>query len=316
MFRVHLANLHSRLLSAIILVDPVIDPPSVDPQVYYQPLDVFSVQRSSAISMSGEARARASLRRRNEWPSRKVAIEGLRRNPVFKTWDPKVLERLGRFGFRKIGKGEGQVRKEVLTQENTDDDDGPVALTTSPHQEVVCYFRRYAPVPMMSDAAAYRFDRPEPKIAFTTLLPNIRAPTFFLFGDPAADPSVLSPDPADRAAKVSITGTGSGGSRTAGPGAAVTTRPDSEWVIGKVIGGSGHLMLMQTEGMAKVAADIVSWLPKVLFMVEDGWRAEVEMAGWKDKSTEEKTKLDPEYLQAFGVDPRGRDNGKKRVNRL
>ncbi|GIJ84827.1 hypothetical protein Asppvi_003678 [Aspergillus pseudoviridinutans] len=185
---VHLSILHPRLLSTLILYEPVI---------FGEPF-------------GGPNPAVTAVLRRDLWPSREKAEMQLRRG--FARCDPRVLDRYLRFGLRSVP-------TRLYNPEN--DPNIPktaVTLTTSKHQEAWAYT-----IPNLEPESAglndlllpdwdpvlerpAPFSRPEAWAAFRNL-PFVRPSVLWVFGGR----SWLSP-PVAQDSKLRATGTGIGGS--------------------------------------------------------------------------------------------------------
>ncbi|KAJ3536266.1 hypothetical protein NM208_g6802 [Fusarium decemcellulare] len=101
----NVALIHPRLLTSLILLDPVIS--------YFSAIPDPTIPSPASISMS----------RREVWPSRAEATATFHRSPFFKTWDPRVVDRWINYGITDVpGKEE-------------------VTLTTTKHQEVFNFLR-------------------------------------------------------------------------------------------------------------------------------------------------------------------------------
>ena len=117
---VHLALLHPRLFSTLILIDPIIKP---------------------RPAPAGEHMIVAywSTFKRDTWPSQQEGEKAIKKNPVFRSWDPRVVDLYVQYGLRKVKAG-----------------DDAVTLTTSKHQEVWSIAR-----------PAYPTDLDEPLVGWT-----------------------------------------------------------------------------------------------------------------------------------------------------
>jgi pimeloyl-ACP methyl ester carboxylesterase len=107
-----LALIHPRLLSKLILIDPVINN-------YEEP--------------SEPNVARASTFRVDLWPSKEDAEKAFRKSKFYQKWDSRVFDRWIRFGIREVPTavypaGSGMNGKAVT-------------LSTTKHQEVFSFFR-------------------------------------------------------------------------------------------------------------------------------------------------------------------------------
>lgn len=205
--------MHPRLLSSLILIDPVI-------QVHDSP-------------PYGPAPAAMSTFRRDVWPSREAAMAAFQKNKLYQSWHPSVLDRFTTFGLRTLPTA---IQPESITGRSASDlDQNPVTLTSSRHQEVFTFLRPdydvkvasdgtkfvdrvYAPdrnpqeaavkkVPGLHEAPSLpQFYRPEPIITFHNL-PFLRPSVLYIFG---GDSPMSLPEFQD--AKMATTGTGVGGS--------------------------------------------------------------------------------------------------------
>ena len=256
---VHLAHLHPRLFTTLLLVDPVIRPrPS-------------STGRNMMV-------AYPSTFKEDSWPNLEAAQTSLRKNPFYKGWDARVLDRFIDHGLRYIKQGEE-----------------PVTLTTSKHQEVFSVARpAYPPDQRLTDFAPTRvshpdylpngtdnvykppvpFYRPEPTIVFSHLA-SLRPHVLYI--SPTSSPVA---DPAARAEVVGITGTGQGGNGGLEGGAV------REIVIPK----SDHFVpFVRPHQVAELAA---KWLGNQM----QRWREEVkEWERWAALPHEQKITVDEQW---------------------
>lgn len=146
---VHLSLIHPRLLTSLILLDPIID---------FQ----LSTQKNMVM-------IRSSALRRDVWPSRREAELSFRDHPFYRTWDDRVLNLWLRHGLRALP---------TLVHPSTDIPQA-VTLKTTKHQEVFTFLRPLSPADIHPDG--YQPYRPEPS---TTLhnLPLLRPGTLYVFG--------------------------------------------------------------------------------------------------------------------------------------
>lgn len=262
---VNLAHSHPRLLTSLILLDPVISPYASTP---------------GPLSRSPAA---ASLRRRELWPSRSEARSKFEKSPFYKAWDSRVLDRWVEFGLREVREGEVQ----SITGEQGKG--GEVTLSTTKHQENFTFFRpshqafdaegkelvRPDLVPDMDTGGLgpnYPFYRPEPFITLSRL-PTLRPSVLYVLGGTS---NVSTPEV--NAERMRTTGQGQGGSRRA---ESVTLE------------GRGHLVAMEVPGeCARLAGD---WVGKEVRRWQEGEGKRFEE--WKGKSVEEKTKLGPDWYE-------------------
>ncbi|GAM33956.1 toxin biosynthesis protein [Talaromyces pinophilus] len=227
---IHLSLLHPRLLSTLVLYEPVIldrVPPGPNP-------------------------AKFAAVKRDVWPSRQEAEEALRK--ALRKWDPRVVDRYLRFGLRSV--------PTRLYNPNTDHSVPvtAVTLTTSKHQEAWSYT-----IPNLEPESAgldrlllsdWDFDwernaifsRPECYITSQNL-PHLRPGVLWVF----SGKSYLSP-PEAQDVKLNATGTGVGGSGGV-----------KEGMVAKVVleKGSHALVLEDVDWSATVASDwIQKWFSK------------------------------------------------------
>ncbi|SPO04889.1 related to host-specific AK-toxin Akt2 [Cephalotrichum gorgonifer] len=266
---VNLAHTHPRLLTSLVLLDPVISPYSSTPG----PLN-----RSPAAQ---------SLRRREVWPSRPEARAKFNQSPFYKAWDTRVLDRWVEFGLRDVAPGE---LPSITGNEGDRGKGGEVTLTTTKHQEDFTFLR---PTVAAYDAAGqrlvrpdlvpdlppdnplgnYPFYRPEPSLTLSRL-PSLRPGVLYVLGETSnvSDP-VITRD------RERVTGTGRGGS--GGRMRSVTLK------------GRGHLIPMEVPG--ECAALAAEWMGEELGRWARGEGAEFEE--WRARDAREKTRLGPEWYE-------------------
>ncbi|GJN83874.1 hypothetical protein PLIIFM63780_007425 [Purpureocillium lilacinum] len=246
---------HPRLLTSLVLLDPVIQEPN-----------------------GSIAPAMASTPRRDVWPSTDAAATRFKGSKFFQSWDPRVLDRWIEYGLR-------QAPTELYPAEGAAAKDERVTLTTSKHQELFTFLRpTYRGVPgeeyLDKDPAAdeeypgYPFYRPEPLHVFQRL-PELRPSTLYVFGDK----SDLSP-PAQRQAKMARTGTGVGGSGGTGAGR-----------VKEVVLDCGHLVAM--EKVTECADAITAFLGDEMARWRRN-KADFEKY-WNKKSRTEQITIDGEW---------------------
>lgn len=226
---VHLALLHPRLFSTLLLVDPIIKP---------------------RPAPAGEHMIVAywSTFKRDTWPSQKEAEKAIRKNPVFRNWDPRVVELYVKYGLKTVKAG-----------------DEAITLTTSKHQEVWSIARPAYPSDSDESLTGWAptrashpdilpgttgnpynkpvpFYRPESSIVFSQL-PSLRPPVLFI----TPTTSTVA-NPAVRAETLGWIGRGQGGNGGLDDGA----------VKEVVIDDSDHFVAFSKPGeVASVASD---WL--------------------------------------------------------
>ncbi|KAF2667974.1 alpha/beta-hydrolase [Microthyrium microscopicum] len=272
----HLVQLslnHPRLLSSLILIDPV-------------------MQRFTSPRGTGGP-AQASSRRRDIWPSRNDAHAGFARSKFYQTWDPRVLALWEQHGLRDLP---------TKVHPAAERGDPRVTLTTSKHQEVFTFLREtgkdtsragftvaekkrveallYPDFVGGGWEATWGFYRPEPIQIFASL-PFVRPSVLYVFGD---ESDLSAPDL--RADKMAATGTGLGGSGGEKAGRV------KEVVVKNV----GHLIpmikVMETAGYA------ADWIGDEL----KRWRADEALLKrqWNSLPDEEKYMLGKTAIGKFG----------------
>ncbi|OOQ87870.1 putative toxin biosynthesis protein [Penicillium brasilianum] len=245
---VNLAIIHPRLLSTLVLYEPVIFDESIPPTV--NP-------------------AKFVANKPDLWESRDTAEAALRKS--LRKWDPRVVDRYLQFGIRSV--------PTRLYNKESDPNlpDSAMTLTTTRHQESWSYT-----IPNLEPESAgldrllladwdpkterpLRFGRPECWSSMRNL-PFLRPSVLWVFGGR----SYLSP-PESQDSKVRSTGTGVGGSGGADQG-----------MVKKVVfeNASHTLVFEQVDQSAKVAAEWVQgWL--------QGWLAdEKRLAGYQSKRSD------------------------------
>ncbi|KAI4191361.1 MAG: hypothetical protein L6R41_000148 [Letrouitia leprolyta] len=269
--------MHPRLLSSLILIDPVLEIPSARP-------------RNFATALLTQL----STYRRDCWPSREQAVASFRASSFYKTWDDRVLNR-----WLDIGLRDTPTALYPQTQEGAEI--RPVTLLTSKHQEVFTFLRpnfdgldsdgRFIvnrsthPDLDIESGETYPFYRPEPASTFKKL-PYLRPGVLYVHGG-RSDLSA----PELRKQRMSATGIGVGGS-----GGVPAGRVDQV-----IFEDAGHLMPMEIIGeLADATAD---WLAKEM----EHWRRQEEIfqAQWSHKSKPEKQIVSEEWKMRIGGDPRG-----------
>ncbi|KAL8722421.1 MAG: hypothetical protein Q9225_001100 [Loekoesia sp. 1 TL-2023] len=278
--KTNLALMHPRLLSSLILIDPVIEIPSARP-------------RNTAAAWLTQL----STFRKDYWPSREEAAASLRSSSFFKSWDERVLNRWFEFCLRDTPTA-------LYPEIHGDAERKPVTLLTPKHQEVFTFLRpnfdgmdsdgrlilnrSTHPDLDLESGETYPFYRPEPPSTFKRL-PYLRPSVFYVH----AGRSDLSA-PALREQRMRTTGVGVGGS-----GGAIEGR-----VKQILFEDAGHLMPMEIVG--KLADAAAEWLVQEM----ERWRQQEQefQAKWNRKSRLEKQTVSEEWKQRIGGDPRGTPN--------
>lgn len=285
--RVNLALIHPRLLSAVILIDPVIQIASGMPE-------------GSNVNLP-----RLSTFRRDIWPSRAEAAASLKKNKFYRSWDPRVLDRWIEYGLRDVPTAI-HPDTPAIQRSGSRINDIPVTLSTNKHQEVFTFVRpnfegldeqgeqivkRLTHADLdLTQIGTYPFYAPELKKIYDNL-PHLRPGALYIFGGQ----SPLSP-PEWRKQKIDRTGTGVGGS-----GGAVEGR-----VKEVVFEDAGHLLPMEI--VQNVADAIGGWAVEELKRwrrLEKEWQVK-----WEAKSKEERMMITEEWSNKVGGDPKGPGSGK------
>jgi pimeloyl-ACP methyl ester carboxylesterase len=261
--RANLALLHPRLLTTLVLMEPVI-------------------QLESPVSSNSTGAAGASTFRRDIWPSRAAAEKTFRNHQFYQRWDPRVLDLWIKYGFRELP---------TAIYSSSPQGEKPVTLTTTKHQEVFSFARPNFPSTYAGSSvrAVNRITHPdldpenieyptyryEPASTFLKL-PFIRPSVLYIFGE---DSIISSPE--GRKAKTTTTGTGVGGSGGAQEGRVKDIH------LAKI----GHLVAMEALGACADAAS--AWLSTEL----ERWRQEADafQQEWNKKSLVEKSTTSAEW---------------------
>lgn len=267
--------MHPRLLSSLILIEPVIQ-----------------VKHPSPLRPGGPTWAQLAAFRQDLWPSRTAASSNLQRNPFFRSWDPRVLDLWIQHSFRDL--------PTALYPKSPSPpaSDPPVTLTTTKHQEVFTFVRpsfndldphgkpMRRKYPDMESPDFDPFYRPEPAVAVRNL-PHLRPSVLYIFGGKSG----LS-TPNLRQQKIELTGTGVGGSGGAPEGR----------VKAVLLPDAGHMVPLEAVGAcADAAAD---WLRPEMNQwarEEEGWRRT-----WAAKSEQERRTVSEEFKMHLGGDPRAK----------
>ncbi|MCJ1394724.1 hypothetical protein MMC18_007604 [Xylographa bjoerkii] len=277
---VNLSIMHPRLLTTLILMDPVItDTPPVRPD------DKFNVVKASTF-------------RRDVWPSRQLAAASFAKSPFYQRWDPRVLELWLQYGLRDTPTA-------IYPEKPPKGTNVPVTLTTTKHQEVWTFVRpnfqgmdsdgnmvvnrRTHPDvepcsdPTLVGKGVFPYYRPEAASIFSKL-PFLRPSVLYIFGS-TSNMSM----PEGRRAKMQTTGTTAGGSGGAMEG----------MVKDVVLEGVGHLVPMEAvEDSAEASAN---WLGDEL----KRWREEERQ--WqeerKERANDADLRVGEEWIKWIGSMP-------------
>ncbi|KAJ0414651.1 alpha/beta-hydrolase [Aspergillus carlsbadensis] len=240
-----LSLLHPRLLSSLILVEPVIEK---------------DIQTGKGLAF-----VKQSLARKDAWASREDA--GAYFAKQYRRWDARVLRQWVQYGLRDVpfeNKDENETDGGSSNNNNSPGSTAGVALVTSRHQEVTQYLRpnfqgkkplssTLSPDDSVHDAtfhpdvigpehAIAPFYRYEPLILWK-MLKQIRPSVLYLFGEKSP---ISTPDL--RAEKLHRTGSGIGGSGGCKRG----------MVKEVTIAGAGHHLPF--ERVSRVAGETAGWL--------------------------------------------------------
>ena len=286
--RVNLSYMHPRLLSTLVLIDPV----------FHQTSSAHPAQ--DPASSSG---AQLSTFRRDRWLSRNEAKAAFLKSHFYQAWEPRVLDLWVKYGLRELPTA--IYPHESDSSDNSVDSeaqDVPVTLTTTKHQEVFTFLRpkfenadehgrnsttrRSHPDLDLNDQDNFPFYRSECSRTFHNL-PALRPSALYIFGGK----SNLSRS-GWREAKIAQTGTGIGGSGGAKEGRVKRVDLDEK----------GHLMPMEVpEECASAAGD---WIVREM----GRWRREEEewRRRWEEREKLEKCTVSEEWKRNVGGDPRSK----------
>lgn len=274
--RTNLALMHPRLLSSLVLVDPVMEVPLARP-------------RHTAAALL----TRMSTFRRDWWPSREEAATSFRGQKFYQSWDERVLNRWLDACLRDTPTA-------LFPDTGGDPSKQSVTLLTSKHQEVFTFARpnfdgmdsdghltldrSTHPDLDLGGGEIYPFYRPEPGMTFKRL-PYLRPGVLYVH----AGKSDLS-TPALREQRMNSTGVGVGGS-----GGAVEGR-----VKQVVFEDAGHLMPMEIVGdLADATAEWLALEIERWQKQEEGFQAKRGRMPLQEKQT-----VSAEWKQRIGGDPR------------
>jgi pimeloyl-ACP methyl ester carboxylesterase len=259
----NLSLFHPRLLSSVVLMDPVI-------QQY-------------ASAPTGPSPAQQSTFRRDIWPSRAEAIAAFGKSKFYQSWDKRVFERWCEFGIR-------DTPSPLYPDEN-----GAVTLSTTKHQECFTFLRpswdgvspvgntildrELVPDLNLKHPARYPLYRPEPPNTLARM-GELRPSALYIFGELSdmSSPELIQ-------AKLDITGAAPGGSGGAKAGR----------VKGITLKGVGHLVAMErSEECADAAA---AWFGQEVKRFEAERKVYEE---WTKKSLMEKQTMSEEWKKMVG----------------
>ncbi|TGO69751.1 hypothetical protein BOTNAR_0007g00320 [Botryotinia narcissicola] len=265
----NLSLMHPRLLTTLIMLDPVIQ------QYASTPSGTISPNQLSTF-------------RRDLWPSRAAAEASFRKSKAYSKWDSRVLDRWCQYAIRS-----------TPTTIYPNEPSGSTTLTTTKHQECFSFMRpsweafsedgktitRPDLIPDLHETSPskYPFYRPEP-INTLLRLPQLRPSVLYIYG---AKSDVCYPQ--SRVEKITLTGTGHGGSGGAKEGK----------VKEVVLEGIGHLVAQ--EAAVQCADTLTPWMGQEL----KRWRREQEeYIEWTKKSLIEKQTFSDEWKKRVGGPPK------------
>jgi pimeloyl-ACP methyl ester carboxylesterase len=281
---IHLSIMHPRLLSALALLEPMI-------------------QRESPTGKSGPMFARGSSRKPDIWKSRREAETVLRASPWLRAWDRRAIEKYLRYGLRSL--------PTALHPMVPGASDSSVTLTTTKAQEAWTFLRmNVSPETDRSDPTN-RFTSPDlnhgageedcnnpswimtaaaPGMAFE-LLPYLRPPVLYVFGENSQINSAER-----RQDKLNRTGIGLGGSGGARLGRVKAAN----------VAHSSHMMPM--EKINETARLLAGWMETA----NAEFKQEQEFYRTYDsgKSTQDQTNLSQRWMQMMN-EPAGAKRPKK-----
>ncbi|KAL4919838.1 Alpha/beta hydrolase family-domain-containing protein [Aspergillus aurantiobrunneus] len=250
-----LSLMHPRLLTSLVMIEPVIDE------------DIHTGRAPAFVKLA--------FSQQSTWPSRDKAESYFRKQN--RKWDSRVLDRWFEYGLRY---GTNTPR---LGQKSSSSELGTVTLTTPRHQEVNIYLRPNfdAREPASGDMshpdvigpphATYPFYRSEPVMVWK-MLEQIRPSVLYLFGErsPLSAPELQKK-------KLERTGRGIGGSGGQSRGR----------VKGVTVPGAGHQLPF--EEASRVAGEASEWARDEVERwqreeerIRSGWSEVVEANGLKD----------------------------------
>jgi len=268
--RVNLAYMHPRLITTLILIDPVIQ------------------QYSSVPQEAGPSPTRLSTFRRDVWPSREAAAQSFKKSKFYQAWDARVLDRWVQYGLRDMPTPTHPVDPYTSGPEQ-------VTLTTTKDQEVFTFLRpnyegfgqngkpvnrKTHPDLNPSLPMIYPFYRAEPPAVYARL-PELRPSVLYVFGGKS---EVCTPE--NRKEKMSLTGIGVGGSGGAPAGR----------VKDIVFEDIGHLIAMEAVG--RTAHHTSEWIGGEIKQWKE---AEEEFNRvWRAKPRLERQMIDEEWKKMIG----------------
>lgn len=247
---IQLALYHPRLLSAIICVEPVLN------------RDHKGMNFSPSYMLT---------ERRDVWPSKEAAVAANRKSGLVRTWDPRVIGRWDKYGFRELPTLLHPEAPQKVAERAKQDRTQPVTFATTKHHDVRAFVRDCHPRsgeqldafkpslvthPDISKAEHRRHQQPAYRADAVLLFRQIsflRPPCLYIYGQRS---TLFGSKPAGRAEKLTLTGVDVGGS-----GGAKTGK-----VAEVVIKEAGHFAALETPD--KVAEATHQWMESQL----QSWR--------------------------------------------
>lgn len=261
----NLSLMHPRLLSTVVLMDPVI--------------------QQHASTIHGPSPAQQSTFRRDLWPSRADAIAAFSKSKFYQSWDRRVFERWCEFGIREIP-------TLVYPEESKS---GSVTLSTTKHQECFTFLRPswdgmspdgntilrkdLVPDMNMNQPMRYPFYRSEPLRTFNRMN-ELRPSVLFIFGETSdmSSPELIK-------SKMEITGSGPGGSGGVKEGR----------VKQVTVKGVGHLVAMEASEVCADAA--AAWFGQEVKKLDAERKVYDE---WTEQSLREKQTMSRKWEEMIG----------------
>ncbi|KAL2359759.1 hypothetical protein RJZ56_007381 [Blastomyces dermatitidis] len=293
---INLALLHPRLLTSLILMDPVLNGLEVTQQHHTFHTKTTTIPTTTA----------ASSYRRDIWPSRAAAAESVKKSKFYQAWDHRVLDRWIQYGLRELPTAiyplpptPASPSPSTASPQTTENATKPVTLTTTRHQEVFTFSRPNFTPPNTKPlnrlthpdlfpgiTSAYPFYRPETALTFARL-PNLRPSVLYVFAD-KSDMCL----PQFCKDKLDNTGICVGGSGGLAEGR----------VTSVMLHDVGHLIPMEAVG--ETADHAAEWIGREM----ERWRREEEefRKVWGKMSRIEKVMIDEEWKRL--VKPPVRNN--------
>lgn len=268
---INLSHMHPRLLSSLVLIDPVI-PFKANPSLW--PM------------------LRLSSHRKDYWKNRTEAEATFRKNSLVKRFDQRVVEKILMHSIRPTP----TLLYPQATPDNKDEEQQQAyTLITPKHQEAASIARpNYEDVSVLSSPNVqdrYRYPDVWPDAPYKSpfyksegraawmFLPHLRPSVFWLYG---ADS--YAADPEERQSKMERTRTGWNGS-----GGAPLGR-----VKEALVQGSGHFVCM--EKVNDCAIEISGFLESEMEVWREGEKSSIDQ-DWGSKDVVERQKLDEKWLE-------------------